>query len=379
MQNDFLYDVAVIGGGLAGLSLAIQCAQHNFKVVLFEKEIYPFHKVCGEYISMESWRFLQSLGVELESADIPLINKLQLSDVNGNIYSFKLPLGGFGISRYSLDFQLYKIALSKGVIIHTDSKVREVVFNNELFTISSGKVQVRAKIAAGCYGKRSNLDIAWKRPFTTQKTNSLHNYIGIKYHVLSSVNSDSIALHNFHNGYCGISAIEEGKSCLCYLTTAQNLKECGNSIKSLEDRILFQNPQLKKIFNTVEFLYDQPLAISKINFDKKSQVQNHVLMVGDSAGMITPLCGNGMSMAMHAAKIAFECIARFLNTETSRDKMENNYKNQWNKIFAKRLWIGRNVQKLLGGNRSTSLFIKTMHAVPSLAKLLIRSTHGTPF
>ncbi len=42
---------AIIGGGLAGLSLSIQLAKAGFKVVLFEKEKYPYHKVCGEYLS----------------------------------------------------------------------------------------------------------------------------------------------------------------------------------------------------------------------------------------------------------------------------------------------------------------------------------------
>ena len=42
------YDIAIIGGGLAGLSLAIQGADKGYKTVVFEKEQYPFHKVCGE-------------------------------------------------------------------------------------------------------------------------------------------------------------------------------------------------------------------------------------------------------------------------------------------------------------------------------------------
>src|SRR6187397_2364427 len=66
------------------------------------------------------------------------------------------------------------------------------------------------------------------------------------------------------------------------------------------------------IFSNSEFLYEEPLAISQISFDKKEQVENHVLMIGDSAGMITPSCGNGMSMALHAGKLAFEEIGSFL-------------------------------------------------------------------
>src|SRR6476659_3978963 len=47
------YDVAIIGGGLAGLSSAIELRMAGYNVILFEQEKYPFHKVCGEYISHE--------------------------------------------------------------------------------------------------------------------------------------------------------------------------------------------------------------------------------------------------------------------------------------------------------------------------------------
>lgn len=379
MTDETLYDIAIIGGGLAGLSLAIQCAEENYRVALFEKETYPFHKVCGEYISFESWNFLQRLGVDLESLDLPVIKTLQLSDSKGCTYSFHLPLGGFGISRYSLDFALYKIALAKGVDVFTNSKVRDVNFSNDMFTITASERQLRAKVAIGSYGKRSNLDIKWKRPFTTQKANSLNNYIGIKYHVKYPHDSNTISLHNFNNGYCGISAIEHGKSCLCYLTTAQNLRDCGNSIEEMQRQILYKNPRLKEIFNSADFLYNEPLAISQISFATKSRVEDHVLMLGDAAGMISALCGNGMSMALHSSKIAFDCIKPFVNKKDERESMEKKYENAWKQTFSKRLWIGRNVQRFFGGNTSTAVFIKTMHSIPPLARFVIQSTQGTSF
>ncbi|HEX8676753.1 MAG TPA: FAD-dependent oxidoreductase, partial [Segetibacter sp.] len=82
-----VYDIAIVGGGLAGLCLAIQCAEKHYSVILFEKEEYPFHKVCGEYISLESWDFLQRLGVQLDQFTLPGIKTLQVSDSNGMAYT----------------------------------------------------------------------------------------------------------------------------------------------------------------------------------------------------------------------------------------------------------------------------------------------------
>src|SRR5438128_1658559 len=70
------FQIAIIGGGLAGLSLSILLAKSGYKVVLFEKEKYPFHKVCGEYISNESRDFIKTLGLDLDAMDLPEIKKL---------------------------------------------------------------------------------------------------------------------------------------------------------------------------------------------------------------------------------------------------------------------------------------------------------------
>jgi flavin-dependent dehydrogenase len=379
MNGQMQYDAAIIGGGLAGLCLAIQCAENNYNVILFEKEEYPFHKVCGEYISLESWNFLQRSGVKLNELNLPIIKKLKVSDVNGTVYPFDLPLGGFGISRFSLDNILYRIAVSKGVTICTNTKVNNVEFNEDSFIVTGADKAVSAKVAAGAFGKRSNLDIKWHRLFAMQKANTLNNYIGIKYHINYTHQPDEIYLHNFYKGYCGLSKIEDGKSCLCYLTTAENVKNCGNSIQEMQKQVLYKNPRLKEIFEGADFLYEQPLAISQISFNKKNQVENHILMLGDAAGMISPLCGNGMSMAMHASKLAFVKIDHFLTNAISRDQMEEAYSLAWKKEFSARLRVGRNVQRLFGGNRSASFFLKSMHFLPALSRLVIQSTHGKSF
>src|SRR4249920_1661837 len=109
------YDLAITGGGLAGLCLVIQMARLGQSVCLFEKETYPFHKVCGEYISMESWDFLTGLGLPLEEWKLPRINKLNITAPNGDQIHATLPLGGFGVSRFKLDSALAGIARYAGV------------------------------------------------------------------------------------------------------------------------------------------------------------------------------------------------------------------------------------------------------------------------
>ena len=385
-NNNTHFDIAIIGGGLAGLCFAIQAIDKGYSVALFEKESYPHHKVCGEYISMESWQFLRSIGLPLDDFQLPLINQLQVSSVNGKLFSHALPLGGFGISRYKIDALLADIAIKKGVQLFTQTKVTDVVFNESdrgafiLTTQSSdGNHQLKATVTVGSFGKRSNLDVQWKRDFVQQKPNKLNHYIGIKYHIRYPHPIDTIALHNFENGYCGMSKIEHDKSCLCYLTTAQNLKVNNNSIKLMEENMLYNNPFLKDIFNHAQFLFPHPIAISQISFQQKESVENHVLMVGDSAGSITPLCGNGMSMAMHASKLAFEQVDLFLQKKINRAEMEVQYKLAWKQQFSTRLATGRFVQSMFGKTSTSNFLVNTMNLLPFLATPIIRSTHGKAF
>ncbi|MBI3719295.1 MAG: NAD(P)/FAD-dependent oxidoreductase [Sphingobacteriales bacterium] len=373
------YDLSVVGGGLAGLSLSIQAAKAGYSVILFEKEKYPFHKVCGEYISFESRDFLEDLGVPLSEMNLPEIKKLIVTAPNGKMIQSGLGLGGFGISRYTLDNQLADIAKNSGVTILEETKVNDIVFQNDQFTINTDKGEFSSKVCAGTFGKRSNIDIKWNRDFIQNKPNKLNNYIGIKYHIQINRPADTIALHNFSDGYCGISQIEENKYCLCYLTTASNLRICGNNISVLEKNILSQNIHLKKIFSSATILYPSPLTISQISFDNKTQIENHVLLIGDAAGMITPLCGNGMSMALHGSKIAFHCIDKFLSGQFSRGEMEEQYQCQWKKQFRSRLKAGRVIQRFFGKKWMTNLFIASLKPFPSLVKWLIRQTHGDPF
>jgi menaquinone-9 beta-reductase len=368
-----------VGGGLAGLALSIQLAEKGHTVLLLEKEQYPFHRVCGEYISLEAWDFLLELGADLEALDVSKITRLQVSAVNGRLLEQALPLGGFGISRYRLDHTLAMIARQSGVEIGENTKVTDIVFHDGEFTITASQQRYQARVVCGSYGKRSNIDIRWKRPFATAAKNKLNNYIGVKYHVRADFPADTIALHNFKNGYCGLVKVEGDRYCLCYLTTAANLQKAGGVISEMERTILAANPHLEKILSGSERLFSSPVTISQISFDKKTQIEDHVLMIGDAAGMITPLCGNGMSMALHGSKLAAEQVHLFLIGCISRAAMEQEYTREWQRHFARRLKAGRFIQRLLASNRLTNTLVTLAKPFPWLIRFLVRQTHGRPF
>ncbi len=363
------YDIAIIGGGLAGLSLAILQAKAGKSVVVFEKNEYPFHRVCGEYISLESWDFLIFLGVPLNEMNLPIIKKLEVSSPKGTLLQADLDLGGFGISRYLLDFELVKIAKTLGVTILEKTRVENVKFEGDVFYLTTQEYEFQSKNAIGSFGKRSNLDVDWKRPFIYKNRTTLNQYIGVKYHVKADFPKDKIVLHNFKDGYCGFSAIENDTYCLCYLTTKSNVKASDNSIEKMEKQILSRNPHLKFLFENSSSLWNVPEVISQVSFEKKELVFNQMPMLGDASGVIAPLCGNGMSMAFQGAFL--------LNKVINENPLNlNSYQKEWQKFFGSRLLTGRIIQSMFGNELTTELLINFFRFQPFLLRSLIKLTHG---
>ncbi len=367
--------VVIVGGGLAGLTAAIRLAQAGLQVTLIEKKTYPYHKVCGEYVSNEVLPYLQALGADMAELQPARINRFRLSAPSGYTLETNLDLGGFGISRYTLDHYLYQLAVKNGVNFILNTAVQQVVFENNEFILSlnDGR-QLKAEVVLGAYGKRANLDRQLARRFFSRRS----PYIGVKYHVKYSQEKDVIALHNFKDGYAGISAVENDTYCFCYLTTRANLKRHG-SIPAMEQAILYKNPHLRDIFTEAEFVYSQPEVINEISFATKTCVDNHLLMCGDAAGMITPLCGNGMAMAIHSGKLAAEQTIAYFSQGRNRQQLEANYSNAWQKQFGTRLQVGRTVQHLFGHPVLSELTVKVLKHLPVAVKAIMRQTHGAPF
>jgi flavin-dependent dehydrogenase len=366
--------IIIIGGGLAGLTSAILLAKADFEVLLIERKSYPFHRVCGEYVSNEVLPFLISLGIDSKKLGTSKITKLALSGVNGNQLKAILDLGGTGISRYKLDYELYEIAKKNGVNFILEQKVLDVRFENEIFNVELSNQHLKCDVVLGAFGKRSNLDQKLKRRFFYLRS----PYIGVKYHVKIDFPSHIIQLDNFKGGYCGINKIEDNLYCLCYLAENKYLKKYG-SIAAMEQNLLFQNTKLKWLFENAEFVWDKPEVINEISFQKKSLIENHILMIGDTAGMISPLCGNGMAMAIHSAKILSEQIIEICSeglNASKRQKFEQAYQQKWNKEFATRLKIGRLIQNLFTNSILTNLIIILLKTFPTIAQKIIAKTHG---
>lgn len=366
--------ILIVGGGLAGLTAAIHLSKIGLKVILIEKNEFPKHKVCGEYISNEVLSYLNWLDVDCKILKPTHLSRFQFSFVDGKIVESKLPLGGFGVSRYFLDEFLYQKAIENGCKIIQDT-VENIVFLENEFTVTTAKKTVlKSEILIGAYGKRSNIDQELNRNFIHKKA----PWLAVKAHYSGTFPDDLVGLYHFKGGYCGVSKVENERINICYLANYKTFKQYKN-IEEYEKNVVSKNPHLKSILDNCEPLFEKPLTISQISFDKKNAVENHVLMIGDTAGLIHPLCGNGMAMAIHSAKIVSELLEKYYKNEIkSRQELETKYQREWNRNFSKRLKMGRILAAIFQRPKLADGLFRVVIRFPFLLPIIIKRTHGKP-
>ncbi len=368
------YKVIIIGGGLAGLTSALHLAKNGVKVLLIEKHSYPRHKVCGEYISNEVLPYLTSLGFNPFDFGATKITDFSLSTAGSRSVSIRLPLGGFGISRYCIDAELAKLAAQYGATI-LQATVHDIQFDKDQFTVGTHKHgDFHSPLVIGAFGKRSNIDVKMKRDFIQRPS----PFLGVKAHYRGTFPEDKVELHNFNGGYCGISKVENDHINICYLTDFKSFKKFKN-MEDFQEQVLSKNTFLRQAFEKYEIAFEKPLTISQVSFAAKAPVENHILMCGDSAGMIHPLAGNGMSMAIRAAQMVSQHILKFTAGEIpSRSALEASYARVWNKEFGSRLKSGHLIASLFRLGIFSEIIMICLRAFPFVLPHVIKRTHGKP-
>ena len=273
-----------------------------------------------------------------------------------------------------MDNYLYQKALANGCQIIQDTVIDIHFAENEFSISTSDAVELKSKIVLGAFGKRSNIDQKLNRNFIQKKS----PWLAVKAHYSGEFPDNLVGLHNFKGGYCGVSKVENDIINICYLADYETFKQYKN-IEEFQSKVIYKNPHLKAVFEKCVLLFEKPLTISQISFEKKNTVEDHILMIGDTAGLIHPLCGNGMAMAIHSAKIASELIIDFLNNKIrSRKELEETYTQEWNNNFKSRLATGRFLAKILQKEKLASYLMQLLAIFPFLLPKIIKKTHGKP-
>src|SRR5215208_7092587 len=130
------YDVIIIGGGPAGSTAAIRLAEHGINVLVLEEKRMPREKLCGEFITPESFPTLKRLGVmdKMMAAGAQRITSLSLVVASGKSVHTRISDmsdvedWAMSLSRASFDQVLFERAREAGATCLEGFAVKDCLF-----------------------------------------------------------------------------------------------------------------------------------------------------------------------------------------------------------------------------------------------------------
>lgn len=359
-MNDF--DVAVIGGGLAGSCAAINASRRGARVVLLEAGTFPRHKVCGEFLSPEARPILRRLGVENQLRQKGAREITMARMVLGRDFvEVPLPAPALAVSRWILDEVLWQTAQNEGVVNHDSTRVR-YWHRNGLFQVQTSRGEFCARHLIESSGRRGEAKIATR-------------FLGLKTHFHGTDLEEGVTeLHVFDGGYCGLVRIEGDLTNVCLLTRYATWQSSGaKSPDAFFQHILKQCPLLQARLKNAELAHAW-LATANIQFDWSNYETNasDVLQCGDAARFIHPFTGDGMAMALASGELAgATAAARLLKNDASEL-----FAGAWRRRFASRLnWAGA-LAPLFLQPPAARLALNLTRVFPTTAPYLVAKTRS---
>lgn len=374
--------IAIVGAGPAGSSLAIRLAGDGFPVTLVEREKFPRHKLCGEFISPECLAHFSDLGVldGMLSAGGDHITETRFFAPSGkNVVVPSAWFGGGGfalsLSRAEMDHRLMLRAREAGVEVLEGTSATGLLQENgaitgitarakagETFELNSGLV-IDATGRAGILGK-----------FLGKKAlpKSRSKFIGFKAHLRNvEMENGRCEIYFFRGGYGGLSFVEKGDANFCFLIKAEAARELNGKTNKIIAEVVFRNTRARNTLKNAARVHDW-LAVSVDEFgEKELNPAGNLFTVGDAAAFIDPFTGSGMLMALESAGILANCTGRHYS---SPHELSLAYTSLYRQHFAKRLRVCSLLRKAAFLPNLAGSIISALSLSEKAREFLTRST-----
>ncbi len=393
--------IVVVGAGPSGASLAIRLLRENFRVVLIEREKFPRHKLCGEFISPECLAHFRELGVldEMQAAGGERITETVFYAPDGK--SVRVPSkwfnnnesGALSLSRAEMDFRLLEKAKAVGVEVleeHSainllsekdkicgvklrakDGAVKEVF--TDLLIDATGRAGILGKMISRKDAKAQRKDEIINQRLKTKDQRP--KLVGFKAH-LKNVNLGKgvCEIYFFRGGYGGLSFVENNLANHCFLIKADIVREFSGDANKIVKQVIFQNRRAYETLKNAEAVQDW-LAVSIDGFGQKIlNLAPNLLAVGDAAAFIDPFTGSGMLMAMESAEILAQTITE---NALSPEKIAEHYKILCKKKFQKRLRVCSLLRQAAFVPNFAKAAISALSLSGKAREILVHSTRQT--
>ncbi|AOZ94407.1 NAD(P)/FAD-dependent oxidoreductase [Paenibacillus crassostreae] len=378
---DEILDALVIGGGIAGSSLAKELATLGWSTVLLDRKEFPRHKACGEFLSPESQEMLSKLGLNalMESLQPEIISRARLIFENGGTVEIPLLGRAKGISRYTLDAALHEAIIHVGGVVRTGMNVQSIKQVDKGYVVmvkKNGKMEsLYARTVFAAWGSHRH-DSIFDDPYILEPSKT--SYVGIKSHYSGIEHEPVTELYFVKGGYIGISPIEGGHYNVAALLDKKVVKGSGTTVPTMLDAASKANPLLVERMRNAGAIEGTQTSIAPVHLSHEALAWHVIPHVGDAAVVIPPLCGDGMSIALRSSMICCTLADRYLRGEISLTYWEKEYTRAVRHEFRGLIRRGRLAHYLCSMPSVTRWFPKVVKLYPPLGEYLVKATRLKP-
>lgn len=349
-------DCIIIGGGVAGLSAAIRLTELGKAPLVLEAGQYPGQRICGEFFSPECLPILQKWNVTPAAS----IEKCSFISHDKCIH-FTLPATARGTSRYDFDMQLVQLARKNGAEVLTEAVV------DTLLQPKSGKDPYQVVLADGRSFQSKSLMIGTGRlPQLKHSTTSQLTYAGFKAHFSDIDMHETLEMHCFDGGYVGISPVADGIVNIACLVRLDRMQGQDNFMQTLATQ---QNMQrFSQHLEKGRMLFPAWMMGKVPEFGmRQNPAWPNVFWIGDAAGSIPPVCGDGLGIAITTGVMAAEYFS---------DKGAEAFKKDWLQSYRRRFFWGRLLHEVVQRPYLSSFAAGCCRLFPSLPHKLFKLTRS---
>jgi 2-polyprenyl-6-methoxyphenol hydroxylase-like FAD-dependent oxidoreductase len=336
MKNtkNFDCEVAIVGGSLAGSSLAFALGEMGHTVALFEAAQMPRKKSCGEGLSQRAVDELNMLGLTEAFHALPKLPFFGFEFIGDKPSKFdkrsgeeKLPVG-FGIERALLDMSIFSKAAAQGsVLAHKACRVLQVDrlglcegfqlhtevggFSSRFLVLADG---ANSKIADALGLSESRISAEFRHGFTCHLS-------GTKAKDFPKV---QIALHGHRQML--LTPLPEGKTNLTILFDPQKKETKDRPIRDKPDAHIDDALDIFELNGEIE--RSSILGVSQIGRFRRPAYSKGIFCIGDSYQQLDPLGGMGMTQALASARITAGTLHELLHLAPNAERTISRHKKR---------------------------------------------------
>ncbi len=356
-ENEKIFDVCIIGAGPGGSSTAFYLAKQGKNVVLLDKEKFPRRKICGDAISQRAQIHLERMGVLQEileegkghySAVGGLVSPRRITYIDNSAEELGSHLM-MSIKREIMDEKMVRAAVREGAKLIEEYNVKEVKFSEdkkfwEVKSFNDKQAIIRTKVLIAADGATSK--IARSLGILDKPPEAVCSSVYIKAGT-HQYKDDGVCLYtqDIVPGYLALFKEADGDVVFCcYIIPGGRYK--AEDLQHVHQLFLTGEPYVAEALGPktkVEPMKSGPLRLGGV----KKSYANNFLIVGDAAGHIDPLTGEGIQYAMDAGEIAAKTLEEAFEKNDFSESMLKLYQKRWMKSFGKDFkWSSRMVKVL---------------------------------